>query len=87
MCNEKGEQTVWSKKECTVGEPVFIPDPKSEFEDGGILLVVVLDIEASHSSLVMLDATTLTEVACAEVPKIVPYGFHGNFYGSPRSDQ
>jgi carotenoid cleavage dioxygenase-like enzyme len=82
-----GEQTWWNKAGHTVGEPVFIPDPKSEFEDEGVLLVVVLNVEACHSQLLVLDARTLTEVATADVPKIVPYGFHGNFYGTPRSDQ
>ena len=82
-----GEQITWSNAGFAVGEPIFIANPESEEEDGGALLVVALDIEAKHSKLVILDAKTMKEIAYANVTKVVPFGFHGNFFGDTRTDQ
>ncbi|MGW1210519.1 carotenoid oxygenase family protein [Streptomyces sp. NPDC002499] len=48
-------------------------------EDSGVILSVVLDSAAQSSYLLVLDATTFTELARARVPQPVPFGFHGVF--------
>jgi carotenoid cleavage dioxygenase-like enzyme len=65
-----------------VGEPVFVARPGSHDEDDGAVLVVALDAGTQRSSLVILDARTMQELARAEVPQHIPYGFHGLFRSS-----
>jgi carotenoid cleavage dioxygenase-like enzyme len=72
-----GEHLSWS--EGFPGEPVFVGRPGRTEEDDGVLLTVVLEPEREASSLVVLDAATLEELARARVPHHVPFGFHGQF--------
>lgn len=44
-----------------------------------MLLSVVLEPERNASSLLVLDAKDLREVARARVPQHIPFGFHGQF--------
>ena len=67
----------WHEHGCHPGEPVFVPRPGSTAEGDGVLLSLVLDARANRSFLVVLDATTLAEIARATLPHAVPYGFHG----------
>ena len=67
----------WHEPGCHPGEPVFVPRPGSTAEGDGVLLSLVLDARANRSFLVVLDATTLEEIARATLPHAVPYGFHG----------
>jgi beta,beta-carotene 9',10'-dioxygenase len=69
----------WAEEGCFPGEPVFVPAPQAEGEDEGVLLSVVLDGRRGNSFLLVLDAASLTEVARAEVPHHIPFGFHGQF--------
>jgi carotenoid cleavage dioxygenase-like enzyme len=70
---------VWSAPGCFPGEPVFVARPDAEREDDGALLSVVLDGRTGRSFLLVLDAATLEELARAEVPHHIPFGFHGQF--------
>ncbi len=45
------------------------------------LLSVVLDADRGVSFLLVLDAATFTEIARAELPHPVLFGYHGQFYG------
>jgi beta,beta-carotene 9',10'-dioxygenase len=75
---------VWTEKGCHPGEPVFVPRPDSvqeEEEDDGVVLSVVLDSNKGNSFLLVLDAKSFEEVARAEVPHHIPFGFHGQYYG------
>jgi carotenoid cleavage dioxygenase-like enzyme len=47
-----------------------------------VLLSLALDGRADRSVLLCLDAETLTERARAPLPHRLPYGFHGQFYGT-----
>jgi torulene dioxygenase len=68
----------WSVFGHTAGEPIFVADPgRPDEEDAGVLLVVVLDGLESTSYLLVLDAKDLTEVARADVGRVVGFGFHG----------
>lgn len=44
------------------------------------MLSVVLDAPRGTSFLLVLDAATFTEVARAELPHPVLFGYHGQFY-------
>ncbi len=76
---EEGRSTVWSEKGCFPGEPVFVAAPEADVEDEGVLLSVVLDGGKGNSFLLALDARSLDELARAEVPHHIPFGFHGSF--------
>jgi carotenoid cleavage dioxygenase-like enzyme len=76
--HERSAQT-WSAPGCYPGEPVFVARPSGEAEDDGVVLSVVLDSAAQRSFLLVLDAADLSELARAEAPHVVPYGFHGDF--------
>jgi carotenoid cleavage dioxygenase-like enzyme len=60
------------------GEPIFVGRPGARREDDGVLLVVVLAAPERRSYLLVLDAGSMEEVARAEVPHDIKFGFHGN---------
>ncbi|HEV3284922.1 MAG TPA: carotenoid oxygenase family protein, partial [Solirubrobacteraceae bacterium] len=74
-----GSSLSWSQPGFYPGEPVFVARPEAEDEDDGVLLSVVLDATARRSMLLVLDAGDLGELARAEVPHHIPFGFHGQF--------
>lgn len=76
-----GEVSVWRPDGGYPGEPVFVPSPAARDEDDGVVLSVVLDVGRGASSLVALDARRFTEIARADVPHAIPFGFHGQFAG------
>ena len=69
----------WAEPGCYPGEPVFVARPGGEAEDDGVLLSVVLDGRSGRSSLLVLDAAGLDELARAEAPHHIPFSFHGQF--------
>ncbi len=77
---ESGETLRWQQDGCYPGEPVFVRRPDAEAEDDGVLLSLVLDGKAGRSFLAALDAATLEELARAEAPHAIPFGFHGQFF-------
>jgi carotenoid cleavage dioxygenase-like enzyme len=74
-----GSAGMWERDGCFPGEPVFVARPGAEDEDDGVLLSVVLDSRSERSFLLVLDARSLEELARAEVPHHIPFGFHGQF--------
>jgi carotenoid cleavage dioxygenase-like enzyme len=80
----EGERlTRWQEHGCYPSEPVFVPRPGAEAEDDGVVLTVVLDGTRATSSLLVLDAHDLRELARATVPVAIPHGLHGAYVGSP----
>jgi len=69
----------WREDGYWPGEPVFVTRPGGKAEDDGVVLSVVLDAERGGSSLLVLDAADLSELARAEVPHHIPFSFHGQF--------
>ncbi|KAL7935145.1 carotenoid oxygenase [Trichoderma chlorosporum] len=63
-------------------EPIFVPRPNSTDEDDGVLLTVALDAKRRLSSLIVIDAKNMEELARAEMPLVVGYGFHGIWGGA-----
>ena len=54
--------------------------PDAAAEDDGVLLSVVLEPDRNASSLLVLDASDLGELARAGVPHHIPFGFHGQHF-------
>ena len=75
-----GSFDLWHEPGCYPSEPVFVRDPDSEEEDCGAALSVVLDSSSGRSFLLVLDTRTWEELARAEAPQHVPFGFHGQFF-------
>jgi carotenoid cleavage dioxygenase-like enzyme len=76
---ERRETAVWAEPGRFPGEPVFVAEPGADAEDAGVLLSVVLDADRGGSFLLVLDASSLDELARAEAPHHIPFGFHGQF--------
>ncbi len=77
--NQTGDATTWQEEAAYVGEPVFVPSPHPRAEDEGVLLSVVIDTGREASYLLVLDARSMTELARAQAPHSIPFGFHGQF--------
>ena len=75
----RGEVAAWHEDGCYPGEPIFVRAPGEETEDGGIVLSVVLDTRARRSFLLVLDAGSFGELARAQAPHHIPFGFHGQY--------
>jgi carotenoid cleavage dioxygenase-like enzyme len=75
----EGARREWSAPDCYPGEPIFVRRPGDEAEDGGVVLSVVLDAAAGRSFLLVLDAGSFEELARAEAPHHIPFGFHGQY--------
>jgi carotenoid cleavage dioxygenase-like enzyme len=75
-----GEARTWSESGCYPGEPVFVERPGGTGEDDGVVMSVVLDASGERSFLLFLDAGTFEEVARAEAPHHIPFGFHGQYF-------
>jgi carotenoid cleavage dioxygenase-like enzyme len=77
---QTGKSLFWHQPGYFPGEPVFVPHPERKSEDHGVLLSVVLDSAAKRSFLLFLDAASLREIARADLPHSVLFGYHGTFY-------
>ncbi len=77
-----GSRSEWSASGCYPGEPIFVREPGNDAEDGGVILSVVLDAAAGRSFLLVLDAGSFEELARAEAPHHIPFGFHGEYLRS-----
>ena len=78
VCEHSAE--VWLAENCYVGEPVFAGAPDAAAEDDGVILSVVLNAATGTSFLLVLDARSFAEIARAEVPHHIPFGFHGQHF-------
>ena len=70
----------WREDGCYPGEPIFVREPGTDAEDAGVVLSVVLDAAAGGSFLLVLDAGSFEEIARAEAPHHIPFGFHGQYF-------
>ena len=70
----------WHEAGTYPGEPIFVPNPDSNQEDGGVILSVCFESGTGRSFLIVLDAQTMGELARAYVPNRIPVGLHGAFY-------
>jgi beta,beta-carotene 9',10'-dioxygenase len=77
---EHDSTSSWCEQGCYPGEPVFVATPGAVAEDDGVILSIVLDAKKGASFLLILNASSFRELARAEVPHHVPFGFHGNYF-------
>jgi carotenoid cleavage dioxygenase-like enzyme len=75
-----GEASTWREDACYPGEPVFVPALDQGGEDDGVILSVVLDARTETSFLLVLDAGSFEELARAQAPLRIPFGFHGSYF-------
>ncbi|RCI02924.1 hypothetical protein CU098_005962 [Rhizopus stolonifer] len=73
----------WHQEHCYPSEAQFVPKPtaigdKTEQEDAGVLVSIVMDSARATSFLLVLDAQHLSVLARVELNKLVPLSFaHG----------
>ncbi len=72
--------TIWQENHCYVGEPVFVANPNSAAEDDGVVMSIVLDTVKNYSFLLILQASTLSQIAKIPLSFYIPFGLHGHFY-------
>lgn len=77
---QTGQSRTWIADGCYPGEPVFVGNPDKKQEDDGIVFSVVLDEKKGNSFLLVLDAASFAEIARAEIPHAVLFGYHGAFF-------
>lgn len=74
------DMKIWQEDGFYPSEPVYVPSPDSTEEDDGVILsAVVTPRQDKTTFLLILDAKAFTEIARAEIPVQMPYGFHGIF--------
>lgn len=71
---------IWRSPDCYPGEPVFVAAPAVQSEDEGVVLSVVLDVQAETSFLLVLDSRSWTELARVELPYPLTFDFHGQYF-------
>lgn len=76
---ETGETHRWAEADVFSGEPVFVPRPDGDAEADGVVLSLCLDSAEERSFLLVLSGE-MEELARAELPHMVPFGFHGAFF-------
>jgi torulene dioxygenase len=77
----KDKKTIcWKDDNCTIpGEPKFVPNPKSDAEDDGVILSTVSTTKANSDFVVVLDAKTMKELGRVEFKTPIPQAIHGLF--------
>jgi carotenoid cleavage dioxygenase-like enzyme len=75
-----GPARLWAEPGCYPGEGVFVGAPDRRAEDDGVVLSVVLDEKRGSSFLLVLDAASFEEIARADLPHAVLFGYHGEYF-------
>ena len=74
------EKTIWTTApHGFIGEPLMVPNSKSELEDDGWIIVLMWNGKTSKTNLVILKSSTLQEEAILELPINIPHGLHGSW--------
>lgn len=80
-CNvHTGKIQCWEKANYYPGEAIFVATPNNQSEDEGALLSIAFNAATQCSSLVILDAYNMQQMAEVPLPFHLPFGLHGNFY-------
>jgi carotenoid cleavage dioxygenase-like enzyme len=75
-----GKAHYWCQPDYYVGEAIFVRKPNIAAEDDGIVLFITFNKIKQFSSLIILDAKTMHQLAEIFLPFHLPCGLHGNFY-------
>lgn len=75
-----GSSVIWTEPNnrygITVGESIFVPSPESKAEDDGVLVASALHIQSKRAFFLVLNATTMTEIARAYTKQHLTFGAH-----------
>eukprot|EP00730_Choanoeca_flexa_P011064 TRINITY_DN2261_c0_g1_i1.p1 TRINITY_DN2261_c0_g1~~TRINITY_DN2261_c0_g1_i1.p1 ORF type:complete len:582 (+),score=75.71 TRINITY_DN2261_c0_g1_i1:98-1843(+) len=84
LCQQINDTAVhaltWFEEGVYPSEAIFIPHPVTEAEDDGLLLFDAYDSHNNQTLLIMLDASTMIEVARIASPVFMPWPLHAQFY-------
>ncbi|PAB60829.1 carotenoid oxygenase family protein [Anaeromicrobium sediminis] len=80
FCIKSKSYKYWYKENNFPGEPVFVPMPGACGEDEGVILSLVIDTINCNSYLLILDATSFSEIARAYLPFAIPFGSHSQYF-------
>lgn len=83
---QDGTAQIWRSSNCYPGEPVFVTAPNALAEDDGVILSVILNVQAENSFLLILDAQSFEQLARVELPYHLPFDFHGQFFDANTPD-
>jgi len=75
-----GEERWWVEENTYPGEAVYVPHPQASEEVNGVVLSIVFNADSATSFLLILDASSYDEIARANLPQHIPFGFHGNYF-------
>jgi len=75
-----GVRTYFYRKGCYPSEPRFIDNADSHLEEDGTLIFTLTDGNTKTSSLVLLNATIMSEMRRIEMPVNIGFTTHGQFY-------
>ena len=77
---KNGTECFWSAApRGFVNEPLMIPNPNSNIEDDGWIIVLIWNGKRIGTDLVILKSKDLTEEAVIELPIPITYGLHGHW--------
>jgi len=76
-----GKTREWKENSFYATEPVFVANKEGDSEDSGAVLSVVINCANLESFLLVLDGSTMIELARARIPHFIPFHFHGQFFG------
>ncbi|ORX51266.1 putative carotene oxygenase [Hesseltinella vesiculosa] len=71
---------IWDEPGCNCSEPIFLPRPDAQDEDDGVVLSIVN--RSSDCFLLVLDGSTMTELARATIGDFNAMTIHGSFVDS-----
>ena len=73
-----GQEIIWTASpRGFVNEPLMVPNPFSNLEDDGWVIVLIWNGEKESTELIILKANNLEEQAILKLPIKIPYGLHG----------
>lgn len=79
-----GDIKIWRKHNYYTSEPIFVAKKESSLEDEGVLLFIAYNSQTEISSLFILNAQTMEQMAEVFLPFHLSFSLHSNFY-SPRA--
>jgi len=69
-------------KGCYPSEVVFVPNPSGQNEDDGVLLSCVYDSRRDESFILVINASTMKEIARAYTGFRISPQFHGKWFAT-----
>jgi len=76
VCNSR-EDKVWYQEDHYASEMSFIPNPKADKEDNGVLITLIFDGLRKQSYVMLLDAETFRVINKLYLPHNIPWSAHG----------